>query len=466
MGIWTEWWKWAGKLRGSCTRERTFMWLLVAIIGFSIRDDLLGVSSFIRCTGLQGFCYDRLLDFFHTPSLRVGELARIWTLTVFEHHPGIVRCSGRPVLVCDGIKIGKSGKKMPGVKLLHQESDSNTKPEYIMGHSCQAVCLLVECLASVAAIPLAARIHEGVVFSNRDGRTTLDKMVLLLFYLGIKEDFILLADAYYASRKIILTHIETGHHLISKAKSNAVAYLPAPPSVKTRRGRKKTYGEKVKLSSLFDAPGAMSKTTSPIYGEKDVALQYRAAQLLWRPIGLMVLFVAVVHPTRGKCLLICTDIAMSPLEVIRLYGLRFKIEVSFKQSIHTIGAYLYHFWMSSMTPLGRRNGDQHMHHKNEKYRKAVRRKTDAYHRFMQVGLVAQGIMVALSTSVPLTVWKSFGSWLRTIRPNICPSEMVVSTAMKNTFPEFLMGKDSVPILAKFILARTDFSRKNISKMAA
>ena len=161
MGIWTEWWKWAGKLRKSCARERTFMWLLVAIVGFSIRDDLLGVSSFIRCMGLQGLCYDRLLDFFHTPALCVVELARIWTLTVFECHPGIVRCNGRPVLVCDGIKIGKSGKKMPGVKLLHQESDSNTKPEYIMGHSCQAVCVLVECLASVAAVPLAARIHEG-----------------------------------------------------------------------------------------------------------------------------------------------------------------------------------------------------------------------------------------------------------------------------------------------------------------
>ena len=157
---------------------------------------------------------------------------------------------------------------------------------------------------------------------------------------------------------------------------------------------------------------------------------------------------------------------MSPMGVICFYGFRFKIEVSFKQSIHTIGAYLYHFWMAAMTPLRRNSGDQHMHRKSEEYRKAVRRKMDAYHRFMQVGIVAQGIMVAISTTVPQTVWSSFGSWLRTIRPNMCPSEMVVSTAMKNTFPEFLLAKDSVPILTKFILSRTDFSRKNISKMAA
>ncbi len=84
MKIWSEWWKWAGKLHGARSRERAFMWMLVAIIGFSIRDDLLGVTSFIRCIGLQSFCYDRLIDFFHTTALCVAELARIW---IIGSHP-------------------------------------------------------------------------------------------------------------------------------------------------------------------------------------------------------------------------------------------------------------------------------------------------------------------------------------------------------------------------------------------
>src|ERR1035441_4949491 len=78
---------------------------------------------------------------------------------------------------------------MPGVKKLHQESDSNTKPEYIFGHSCQAVAVLTQALSSVFALPLACRIHEGTVFSNRDHRTLLDKMVLLLDSLDLKEPF-------------------------------------------------------------------------------------------------------------------------------------------------------------------------------------------------------------------------------------------------------------------------------------
>ena len=60
---------------------------------------------------------------------------------------------------------------MRAVKLLHQESDSNTKPQYIMGHSLQAVSVLVQVAESVFAVPLATRIHEGLVQSNRDTRT-------------------------------------------------------------------------------------------------------------------------------------------------------------------------------------------------------------------------------------------------------------------------------------------------------
>ncbi|EEA03061.1 hypothetical protein BH160DRAFT_1588 [Burkholderia sp. H160] len=65
---------------------------------------------------------------------------------------------------------------MPGVKLLHQPSDSNAKPEYIMGHSMQAVSILVRAAQSVFAVPLAVRIHEGLVWSNRDRRTLFDKI--------------------------------------------------------------------------------------------------------------------------------------------------------------------------------------------------------------------------------------------------------------------------------------------------
>ena len=84
-----------------------------------------------------------------------------------------MRKNGRVLIMGDGLKAPKSGKKMPGVKRLRQESGSNTKPKYI---STQAIAILVSGLKTVFAVPCIGRIHDGLVFSNRTKLTQLDKM--------------------------------------------------------------------------------------------------------------------------------------------------------------------------------------------------------------------------------------------------------------------------------------------------
>ena len=80
----------------------------------------------------------------------------------------IERVNGRPVLLADGKKNAKEGKKMPGVKSLRQDSESNTKPPFIMGHSTQAVSVLARAASVLFAVPLDIKIHEGLIFSNRN----------------------------------------------------------------------------------------------------------------------------------------------------------------------------------------------------------------------------------------------------------------------------------------------------------
>ena len=107
-----------------------------------------------------------------------------------------------------------------------------------------------------------------------------------------------------------------------------------------------------------------------------------------------------------------------------------------------------------------------MHREDKEYRAAVRRKIDAYHRYMQLGLIAQGIMLAISTTEPELVWKHFGSWLRTIRPGICPSERVVAAALRNSLPDFLADDSCAPNLTKFLRERLDLSRAEGTRLAA
>src|SRR4051812_46754533 len=136
--LWGLWCNAILLLRPAFSRLRTFMWFVTAVAGLTVRVELLGVTSIVRALNLQPRLYSKLLDHFHSTGIKLDRLAALWAQAVLKLFPSPVRVNGRLVLVGDGIKIPKRGKKMPGVKLLHQQSESNTKPEYIMGHSLQA----------------------------------------------------------------------------------------------------------------------------------------------------------------------------------------------------------------------------------------------------------------------------------------------------------------------------------------
>jgi len=191
----------------------------------------------------------------------------------------------------------------------------------------------------VFAVPLAARIHEGVVWSNRDRRTLLDKMISLLGITAVDQPFYFVADAYYGAQKIVAGLLKNNNHLVTRMKSNAVAWTPYQHRGPRKRGAPRKYGKKLKVKSLLNDPAAFQTARSPVYGESTVTVQYRVRDLLWRPAGRMVRFVAVIHPTRGSLLLMCTDTSLSPIDIVRLYGLRFKIELTFKQAVRQVGAF-------------------------------------------------------------------------------------------------------------------------------
>jgi DDE superfamily endonuclease len=426
--------------------------MVLALVGLCCRSERAGVTSYIRVLGFGGEAYHRLLHLFHSKALDLDSLTACWVrLSLVLFHPFYV--GSRLVCLADGIKAPKEGKRMPAVKLLHQESASNSKPEYIMGHSFQAISLLVQGPSGhVAAVPLTSRIHEGLILSNRDSKTLLDKLAALLFSIANSLDrkVLLVADAYYASGRLITQLLANGHQLVTRAKGNAVAYLPAPPPAHRRRGRPRIYGEKVRLKDLAHDDAAFTSAPSPVYGENDVTLRYRCMDLIWRPAGRIVRFVIVCHPLRGTIFLLCTDLTLAPLEILMLYGYRFRIELGFRQAVHVLGAYAYHFWMSGMKPLRRGNGNQYLHRTSDAYRAAIHRKMNAFHLHVQLGCIAQGLLQHLAINHTAEVWRSFRSWLRTMNPALPPSELVTASALRSAIPAFFSSSELDPNLKEIV----------------
>ena len=330
------------------------MWLSVVLLGLCTRSDHAGVTSFVRAGFLRDAAYRRLLHVFVSKGVCLATLTKCWVGLVLRLFRPI-EVDGHLVVVADGLKIGKEGRRMPGVKMLHQESQNNSKPEYIMGHSFQAIGLLVMGKQAPVCVPLASRLHEGVKLGPGDTRTLLDKLVGLLLPLAalIEKRVILLADAFYASRKVVLPLLAAGHHLVTRVRTTAVAYYPAPQPEKRGRGRPRVYGQKVCLKNSWNLPDFVT-ATSPAYGEKNVMIRILVLDLLWRPVGRIVRFVLVDHPHRGRIILMTTHLGLSAIEVVRLYSYRFKIEVCFKQAVHTVGVRVPLLVESNAAPTPRR----------------------------------------------------------------------------------------------------------------
>ena len=126
MTLWIEWLQAVRSLRPACSRSHTFLWLVLVLMGLCWRADNAGVTSFVRVVNFRGEAYHRFLPSSTARAsiwMRLLRWARL-CLTLFRPF----QVAARIAVPADGIKASKEGKRMPAVKLLHQQSASNSKP--------------------------------------------------------------------------------------------------------------------------------------------------------------------------------------------------------------------------------------------------------------------------------------------------------------------------------------------------
>lgn len=287
-------------------------------------------------------------------------------------------------------------------------------------------------------IPLSIRLHDGLepleswLEPSANTASHVVRMIRDAYDAAkVLGNSLLLLDRYFLSVPALseANHLnQTGQtHLdiLTKAKLNCKAYEAAPKK-KPGRGRPPKKGKTVYLKGLFDSCQPLfQESTLVLYGKKE-QVRYYCVNLLWGQKLYQELRFVLVEYGGTKSILASTNLSMEPLDMIRLYSYRFRIECTFRELKQQIGGFCYHFWSKSMPKLNRylKKGIAHplesitQSHAREKIIAAV----SAIECHMMLSVIAMGILQMLSLRYGSLLNVSEFRYMRT------PSKKTVSEA--------------------------------------
>ena len=396
----------------SCfSRKAAFRWFVTITLGLMLRSDKLGVTSVIRDLALNPHCYDPMIHFFRSSAWSLENIRERWFSVVKESFP-LCKEGGFCVLVGDGVKQSKEGRRMPGVKKLFQESENSAKPEYIHGHMFGGLGILAGGDKERACVPLSIRLHDGLRAAvGWDGAPVraASHVVQMMedAYRAARTlgDCLLLLDRYFltvpALEKLAALNGngEARMEIVTKAKRSCVAFeKPAPR--KAGRGRPPKKGHAVHLRELFLFRKENFKEAEiELYGRKE-SVRYHCIDLLWGQKLYQELRFVLVEMNGVRSILASISLELEPLSIIKLYSHRFRIECTFRELKQQTGAFCYRFWSKHMPKLNHYQKKEEPtaleRVEGEKSRRKVLEAVRATEMHMALSCIAMGILQSLS----------------------------------------------------------------------
>jgi len=430
-------------LRPAFTREATFAWFVVAFAGVVTRQEVYGVSSFVRALGLAPVYYPALLHFFHSTAWTAERLYRHWEGWLIRQ-PVVESVAGRVVLLGDHTKQPKDGRRMPGVTTLHQDSETSSKPSFFRGHDWGCLSLLGQAHGNRFGLPLWAEIHPD---DSPDSRAT--RLVNVAAEIGLRwgRPIFLVLDAFFAVGPVFIAAAASqgALHILTRAKKNVVAYRQPPVPRPHQKGRRRVYGRKIKLMKLFDMrPQDFTSAEAVVYRKKET-VRYLVLDLIWKPVKGLVRFI-LIENSRGRIILMSSDLTINPLLALILYTARVRIETLFASLKNLLGGLAYHFWSKYLAPVSRcpRRGSHPAPVSSRPDRTA--NTLDAIQKFVALHMIVLGALQLMAASLGDTVREKARCWLRTPGGKV-PSDFVSRTALANLLQTNIRVFPENPIIA-------------------
>ena len=429
-------------MKPAFSHNATFVWFVIVFTGMIMRNDSFGVTSIVRALMLPATSYPNLLHFFHSNAWSTYSLLKCWwKWNILEN--AAYRSNGRIVFIGDHTKVPKDGRNIPGVTTLHQESESASKPSFFRGHEWGCIALLNSARSKFFATPLIAEIHnDSKVEGSRITRIVEMAGKVLR---GMNAEIYLVLDAYFSVGSTFRKAKEWGDkiHILTRAKKNVTAFIPAETPRIKKPGRPRIYGKKLKLMELFDSWNGLFLTDQIRVYQKIEPVKYQVFDLMWKPTKGLIRFF-LFETSRGRIILMTSDLNMTHTTAIKLYCHRITIEILFDVLKNILGGLKYHFWSKYLIPASRRpkKGKQSVPESlNPEKTKATQ---NAIEKFVNIQIVVLGFLQLLALKFPNQVCQKSLCWLRTSCSDI-PSEFVTKVAVSNMIKANLngFGKDLI-----------------------
>jgi hypothetical protein len=163
---------------------------------------------------------------------------------------------------------------------------------------------------------------------------------------------VLVTDSGFSAFEFLAALRRHGVTCVTRLRLDAALYRPAPPRQPGTTGRPRTKGERLPTLAevLTNETTRWQRLTVPgWYGEGDRVVEIYSDTAVWRHAGMPVVpirWVLLRDPCRrfGPQALLCTDPAQEPLQIVRWFVQRWKIEVTFREVRDHLGVETQRQW--------------------------------------------------------------------------------------------------------------------------
>jgi SRSO17 transposase len=233
----------------------------------------------------------------------------------------------------DDSVVPKTGKRIAGLgyHFHHNAGKDERAWPFLFGHCWVTLGVVWPTVTRALCFPLRAALYvraKDCARSDYRGKIPLALDLLRAVRWPARVRLYVLADGAYATRDFLRGVRELGHHVLTRLKCNADACWPAPPPRPRQRGRRRLYGKKVNLVAYHDAHRQQAQVR---IGAQRYIATYSALDAVPRRFGQLSRIVIVDLPKHQRAVLLCTDLSLSPVDIIERYAMRFSLEIAYRE---------------------------------------------------------------------------------------------------------------------------------------